>query len=743
MTNPRDLFTRLRGKAKTGIFVEGLAFGAAAFIAFMVMSFLLDRFLRLEEVYRVSLLGAFVFGLWYLINKHLLRPLAAQLDDREMALAVERGEQDLEQALISAIQFEDTIKGGNPTRESEQMMHTVVSDVEQRVQAIKDGAALDLGRVRRFAGLILGCLAVVGTWAVSAPDSLILWAKRNLFMSAEEWPRATQLVFVMDEQKDGVVRLAEGNDLAVEVRADGVIPDQVFIHYELADGTSDRVPMARMGDAEQGEEARFTWLMAEVLTDVTELYATGGDGLTETLKVKMVARPSLSDVVITQQFPAYMKREDEPVNLSSGDLRVPAGVRLTVAGKSDKRLKKAFFNFGRAEITAMEVGADEYSFKGEFAPAESGALMIDVQDQDDLGMGKPPQIFLRVVKDQAPNVDFRTQGVGSIILYKAIIPGRLAVRDDFGITKVLAKLRITGGGIKPAKEGEEIPWEEPPFQGLRKLAEDGVEISYDEVISYDLAHKNDITKLPSDPVQKVKAGMLVQLLFEAEDNFGPGDPHRGASEVVTLRVVTQEKLMQDLNRRQRERRAELQQILEKQKVHRADIDENVSPTGSDDRASRARLRLLLYAKEQRNLTRQIQGVAERYQQILNEYFYNRILQPNQVFKQRQLIEEPLFRLYKSDFPDSVVELEDYINAGDADRKAIVVGTYDDIIKTIEEVITAMSYLEDVAGIIEELRRIRQAQEGVRKGTERQLDKLDTGRKEDKDKEEAAKKEGGK
>ena len=224
MTSATTLLSRLRARARRGILVEGLALGSAAMIGFMALSFMVDRSLRLEVVYRLGLLVVFLVAVWMLLRRRLVQPMEFDFTDDELALAMERGEGALGQSLISAVQFERTLAAGNPTSESSELMRRVVDRVYSRLPSLREQSALDLQRIRRFGGIVFGCLFVVGTWGAVGSDSLLLWAKRNLFMSGEEWPRATQLTLVF-ESENGIVRIAEGNDLTVEVTAEGVVPE--------------------------------------------------------------------------------------------------------------------------------------------------------------------------------------------------------------------------------------------------------------------------------------------------------------------------------------------------------------------------------------------------------------------------------------------------------------------------------------------------------------------------------------
>ena len=66
-------------------------------------------------------------------------------------------------------------------------------------------------------------------FAFAMPDSMAVWARRNLLMSQELWPRNTHL-FVEGFGDDGRVKIARGADLLLRVKAgaalDRVVPER-------------------------------------------------------------------------------------------------------------------------------------------------------------------------------------------------------------------------------------------------------------------------------------------------------------------------------------------------------------------------------------------------------------------------------------------------------------------------------------------------------------------------------------
>src|SRR5690606_6536339 len=157
------------------------------------------------------------------------------------------------------------------------------------------------------------------------------------------------------------------------------------------------------------------------------------------------------DVKVAVRPPAYVGGEFvEPA--ADADVRVLRGSTLRIEARSDKPVQEAFLLVGEAQRVALSIDPDRRRVSGELVPDETGAITIDVVDLDRLGARSPPRLFVRVDADQAPSIDVRQRGIGSMVTAIARIPVELIVRDDLGLTRVSALHRVSG---RPAGEASE------------------------------------------------------------------------------------------------------------------------------------------------------------------------------------------------------------------------------------------------------------------------------------------------
>ena len=685
----------LRRSARSGIWIETVGALALLLVAFALPSFLTDRLLRLEWIFRAILLGSFLVVLVRQVQRRLLAPLGVQLTDDEMALAVERSAPDVKQALISSLQFDRELQTGAAGIESPAMKAAVVADVRARLAVIPFRQAIDAARVRKFGAAIAGAVLVFAVWAGVDARSLGLWAARNLALSNVDWPRYTTLSLA--DAQDGSVNLPQGDALTVRVVVAGPVPDQVFVDYAFAGGETGSEALSRTGERE------FTWTIDAVLADM-KLSLQGGDALPLPVTVTVVERPRIDDLSVKVTYPVYMEREPQLVPPTEGELRLPKGALVSFAGKSQKALAEAFLLFGNEQKVPLVRGADGKSFAGDFSPNASGLLVIDVIDQDRLGAGTPPKLLLRVGDDKPPTLEFRLRGIGSAITAHARIPGELKVKDDFGLREVSASFRAIVD--QPPDKGQAPP-PEVPFAAAEALFVTPLvrsSLRHETGAQVDLTQWN---KVPNEeaPENKIRPGMLFSLRFHAKDNFGPGDPHEGIGETMVFRVVTREKLTEELRRRQVEQRQELIRIVDEESRALLELSETMSPAEAGDRRRQVEARLKTLARLQQSLGRRVAFVGESYQRILWEYENNRLWEPNQVRQQEALIPAPLQELAKDAFPATARLVDSYSATGDLATKTAAVDGYKDIQRRLAAILKNMEQAENLAALIEELRTV--------------------------------------
>ena len=212
-------------------------------------------------------------------------------------------------------------------------------------------------------------------------------------------------------------------------------------------------------------------------------------------------------------------------------------------------------------------------------------------------------------------------------------------------------------------------------------------------------------------------GMLLSLRFQAKDNYGPGEPHEAIGEAMTFRVVTRDKLVDELRRRQVEQRQEVLRIRDEEATALLSLGQNPNPTGSDPRV---RQQLKALAARQQTLGRQVAFVADVYQRILWEYENNRIWEPSKVREFERLTAGALAALAREPFPATAHQIATFADGGDEELRTAAADGYKDIVARLEAIAKVMEQVETLAALIEQVRGVIKDEDRTMQAVERRL-----------------------
>ncbi len=321
------LLARLRRGIRAYAWAEGIALLVAVLGVSFWVSLALDWFFEPPSALRVALLIVVALLLAWEAYWFILRRIFVHLADRSLALVLERRFTDFRDSLVTSVELSQALPDA-ASFDPEMLART-------QQQALAGAAHLplsrvfDLGKLARRAALALALLAALVIFGVTESQALGIWARRNLMLSNEVWPRKTHLV-VAGFDADGHTKIARGGDLELIVQADAApgrdVPEIVEIRY--VEGSSrGRETMGRSGNAIVGEGALqdYTHTFKAVLTPL-EFYVRGGDDRLGPLYVDVVDRPTVGQMIMHCEYPEYMHRESRDLPVA-GAMSVPRGTR--------------------------------------------------------------------------------------------------------------------------------------------------------------------------------------------------------------------------------------------------------------------------------------------------------------------------------------------------------------------------------------------------------------------------------
>ncbi len=539
------LLARLRRRIRAYLWADGLAGVAIALVAGFWGSLAIDRLFELPRALRAALLVAMIVVLGAVVFRQLIQRLRVRLADRNMALVLERRFHQFHDGLLTAVELR--ADAGRAARFSAAMLDHTRRNAVARAGQIDLRTVFNTAPLARRAGLAVVLLGAVAIFVVAAPEAVGIWARRNLLLSQELWPRATRLsVEGFDGQNH--IKIARGSDWNLTVNADAArgraIPEIVEVRYRTADGARGRENMRREGVVAAGQAPfqPYVHTFKSVLSPL-DFYVYGGDDRQGPFHLEVVDSPTIGRMTLHCEYPAYMHRAPRDIAVA-GLVPLPRGTQVTLRAESNKPLVSVQIDDVTDENSpqthvldiAGEHDGPRATFEYSLPPLEADKTMLfSLRDSDGILSRDPVRLALAAVPDEAPQVNVQLKGIGTAITSEARLPAAGEVSDDYGVAKVWFEVAV-----------DDAP---PSEQPLTAQAEGQERLSVDAAL--------DARELHLEPKQKLHFAIRA-----ADGCVLEGGPNVGASQSYLLDVVTPDQLRAMLEARELVLRRRFETIIE-------------------------------------------------------------------------------------------------------------------------------------------------------------------------------------
>ncbi len=739
------LLARLRRRIRQYLWLQG----CAAVVIWLGVAFWVtlaaDWFFEPSPTVRGVMLSTAVAVLLVVVLRWIVRRAFVPISRSNAATVLERRFPELNDGLLTAV-----LLSGRTLDDAE--VSAEMLDLTRREAAERIGI-VDLQKVFNWRPLWLHGMAAVLLalsvvfFASLFPDAFGVWARRNLALSDELWPRRTRLEMVGFDR--GVRKVARGADLEVVARADARmphIPDVVEVRYQTAGGGRGRATMDRRGITRSADDRfqEYVYTFRSVLADV-KFDIVGGDDRVGNLQIQAVDSPTISRMTLHCELPSYIGRRQPPLPVT-GVMQVPQGSRVTVeAADANKELVRVEVNtllddrpLPAVVLSNKNLADDRRGFSYQLPPVlKDTTLLFALTDADGLKGREPVRLVLVPTPDQSPQMAVALDGIGTAVTAQARVPVAGAISDDYGIDRVWFE--------------QAIDQHQPNKQPIAELKDGPMTFTVKDA-ALELAP------------WKLKVGQKVSICVGAADRCDLGrGPNVASSEHWVLDVVSPEQLRamleaRELVLRQRFERM-IQEVTETRDVlarmpfaagNLAAATEVVAPSigtneaaqkkGADAKKSAAaepgdpstdaasREHTLRYLGVESSLTnsrkgaQEVLGVAESFDDIRKQLVNNRIDTVELNNRLQHGIAEPLRQAANTLFVEWTKRLE-LLQAAIDDgqngpkRRDRARQQADEIVLTMRRVLDRMMEMEDFNAVIEMLRNIVDAQKKVHQETQ--------------------------
>jgi hypothetical protein len=719
--------SELRRQLTGWLVVHGLGRWLVTGLIVVGCSILLDRIFKMDIAQRSIVLVAMLATAAGYFFWLVLRPLFKKAPDDALILEVEKKYPELRENLISSWQL--ARQAGTQewaiTGTSETMAQATIASGISKAGKIDFGATLDRREhAKDWALLGLGLLLTAGLLVgIGASSFLHTWFRRNILLTNDSWPQATYLEFI--GLKDGKLLIPRGADHRqfVNVSEDSSDRDvKVTLELDLPGGRNLQTmkPTGKLGGREHVS------LLYNVSSEF-RLRALGGDDTTDWVEVELVEPPAILELKMHAILPEYTGISQMEL-AGFGPHAVLRGSSLDIEIAVNKSLQAAKL---QSETQSNDMNPVAFEFK----PVSEGRLglrlnseqlvggeySIVLVDQSGLENVRPTNFEVTIKEDQPPKVRASLLGISGIVVPQASLPTSYHAADEYGLARLYFETRWASSETDEAGEAKPIEKE------MTIAAFGSTESTTREV--------KDVAVLDLRPLQ-LQPGMSFRFSTVAADS-NPKTPGIGKSQEFLLRVVSNEELRADLLRREIEQRKAFEQAYEKQMELASELQLLVVKKRAEDQTpeqvlARREQELIALVRNQKGIGTGIAQVADRFEEFLVEIKNNRLdeaeneLFPGQTIESRfdGAIIQPIRKLDQELVALATRNIDNCRAVMDRDaeltQSAAQTGEIQQQILTeMRKILSAMSDSENFQEIINDLLRIKDDSQGLKREIKKQ------------------------
>lgn len=463
--NTREGYAELQSKIldarrvwKRSLFWTGAAIVLIGLLAILVGESIVDWLMPLPSTVRVAMLVGIVVAVIYLLFRHIIQPLRSSLTLRDVALNVEQTHPNLEDRLVSAVQF-GSRESDDPIESH--MLQRLLEDTTQRIKDIDFKATIDHSRTRKYVGIAILVIAACGLLSLLFPTEI----QTSLMRVLVPWEKTKPILSTKVAVSPGNARILIGKSLPIDVTVTGKSADKAILTYYSKDnpptadseGSKKEINMLQNPDDKRGFAYELFNIEAEM-----EYYVTVNETTSERYTIEVFEMPRVEDVSVAYTYPEYTGLSPV-IQQGSGDVQAVVGSTAEVRITANKTIQKATFTHqtSNTEPITEEDGeekditpnssemtiADGNILTKTLQVTQDGNYSVEFLCIDNFNNEIPIEYNIKAHPDNPPEVVIKepARDVKASILEEVQIVAEAT--DDFGVEQLKLMYRISAGEL--------------------------------------------------------------------------------------------------------------------------------------------------------------------------------------------------------------------------------------------------------------------------------------------------------
>ena len=461
-------------------------------------------------------------------------------DDLELAHYVEDHIPDLEQRLLTSLEFteEDLIKGKAGV--SQQFIRQLWNDAQHHVRAQQRVVETVTPANSSWMSFALASAVFLVVCAIFVRSDLLIDSASRLV-----WP------FSIDEQliveipppvieisvEPGDMEMQRGESVTIVARITNAAPESIVLR--LQDDNVNWRDLSMRRDGSGSDSASYSYFIPSLEEDTTYYVAfeERGEQSSTQYRIDLYDLPQIEQIDIAFDYPDYTGIEDI-LEENSGDILVPEGTVVDLSVLFNKAIASASIEFEesirddeemdvKTPYSDTELVIDGNIGSTQFTVNQDGIYRISATDLSGLESPTPLDYFIRAIEDNPPELALIRPGKDEDVMPLEEVVLEIDASDDYGLSKFDLNYSVVGAG-----ENQVNFLREPNLKsvsGSELIYLEDLEVEPGDFVSYflTLADNNGIEG-PKEVISDIYFLQVIPTDQEFRQNSGGGGGQGGA-----------------------------------------------------------------------------------------------------------------------------------------------------------------------------------------------------------------------
>ena len=479
----REGYTELQSRVlaarrvwKRTLFWTGCAIAIVGLIAILAGAAIIDLLMPLPTSVRIALLVGVIGAAGYLLYRYLIQPLRVKLTPHDVALNVERKHRDLEDRLVSALQFGET-ETEDPIKSH--LLQRLVTDAVERTEGINFKATVDKSKKRKHIGIAVAALAGCALLALIFPAELNTSLNRLL----SPWVKTEPVFTTKLTVQPGNARILRGRSLAINLEVTGKAADKARLVYTKGDPTVEAEPQRQEIDMMriEGEKRKFGYEIFNINENM-EYHVAANETESERYTVEVFDMPKLTAIEIAYTYPEYTQLKPI-IQQGEGNIRAVAGSQAEVRITTNKAIQSATLTVDAQDSTPMLI-SDGRTLTTTLDVLNDGKYTVKLLCVDGFNNQTPIEYTITAIPDESPEIVIKEPGRDTKATKLEEVRVLAEATDDYGVENMTLMYSI-GSGEPQELEAETVEVKEKKIiSGAYVFYLEELDVEPGELISY-------------------------------------------------------------------------------------------------------------------------------------------------------------------------------------------------------------------------------------------------------------------